>query len=205
MIIRLPPTWIQQLPYFRMEVPAKVRVVFRQIEQFGVKFHFPPYRSPHWPPNNGFLNLALISLFSEQNCSQFFLIFRFWKPDLASIARAAFHTWTYNHRHLLQDNFFQIKILIQKLGWGYFRKVWNLTYGSLAAKDLVSCSSSIVVGVDLSPLHGWADNASSLGRICLIEGVGWCLMNNLCKALNIEANLIPILSIISLDLKLLET
>ena len=165
-----------------MEVPAKVRVVFRQIEQFGVKFHFPPYRSPHWPPNNGFQNLAPISLFSEQNCSQFFLIFLFWKPDLASIARAAFHTWTYNHRHLLQDIFFQIQILIQKLSWGYFRKVWNLTYGRLAAKDLVPCSSSIVVRVDLSPLHGWAIMLQVLVEFvwfnCLSDRGGWMVSDD---------------------------
>ena len=72
MIIKLPSTWIQQLPYFRMKVPAKVRVVFRQIKQFGVKFHFPPYWSPHWPPNNGFQNCVPKSLVSKQNCSAIF-------------------------------------------------------------------------------------------------------------------------------------
>ena len=151
-----------------MEVPAKVRVVFRQIEQFGVKFHFPPYRSPHWPPNNGFQNLAPISLFSEQNCSQFFLIFRFWKPDLASIARAAFHTWTYNHRHLLQDIFFsnsnsyskaELRLLQESLKFDLW-KTGSKGFGSLFQFNC--CSSRSLTFTWMS------NNASSLGRICLI-------------------------------------
>ena len=79
-MIKLPSTWIQQLPYFRMKVPAKVRVVFRQIKQFGVKFHFPPYRSPHWPPNNGFQNFVPKSLVSKQNCSAILTGFESCRP-----------------------------------------------------------------------------------------------------------------------------
>ena len=166
-----------------MEVPAKVRVVFRQIEQFGVKFHFPPYRSPHWPPNNGFQNLAPISLFSEQNCSQFFFNFPILKARPCLHCSSSFSYLDVQSSALIAGHFFfQIQILIQKLSWGYFRKVWNLTYGRLAAKDLVPCSSSIVVRVDLSPLHGWAIILQVLVEFvwfnCLSDRGGWIVSDD---------------------------
>ena len=89
-----------------MEVPAKVRVVFRQIEQFGVKFHFPPYRSPHWPPNNGFQNLAPISLFSEQNCSQFFFNFPILKARPCLHCSSSFSYLDVQSSALIAGHFF---------------------------------------------------------------------------------------------------
>ena len=146
MVIKLPSTWIQQLPYFRMKVPAKVRVIFCQIKQFGVKFHFPPYRSPHWPPNNGFQNVVPKILVSEQNVRQF-LNFLILKARPCLHCSSSFSYLDLQSSALIARHFFSN----YSFSKDETRKIYILTYERLAAKDLVLCSSSTVVRVDLSP------------------------------------------------------